>query len=141
MNVSTKGRYALRALTHLAESFLKNDNKPVSIKHISERENISNRYLENIFVTLRKASIIKSIKGEKGGFMLAKPPKDISVYDVLEAVEKGVSPSKCVMNVKMCGNAQKCGIRKVWVGLDKVISGYLKQTKLSEVAENHTPQK
>jgi Rrf2 family protein len=66
MNVSTKGRYALRALTHLAVSFAQSENNPVSIKEISGKEHISNRYLENIFVALRKAGIISSVKGEKG---------------------------------------------------------------------------
>jgi Rrf2 family protein len=137
MNVSSKGRYALRALTYLADSFLTSDNKPVSIKHISLKEKISNRYLENIFVNLRKAGLLKSLKGEKGGFMLTKNPSDISVYDVLKAVEKDVTPSKCTLNLKICVNSGKCGVRKVWVGLDKQISEYLKQTSLDEVAKMH----
>ncbi len=137
MNVSTKGRYALRALTHLAASYGEKDNAPVSIKEISSKEDISNRYLENIFVAMRKANIVKSLKGEKGGFMLAQPPEKITVFDILQAVEKGTAPTKCASDFDFCGNAPKCGIRKVWVKLDKLVSTFLKDTTLSEVAGAH----
>ena len=138
MNVSTKGRYALRALTHLAVSFDEKNNLPVSIKEISVKEDISNRYLENIFVAMRKENLVKSLKGEKGGFMLALPPEKISVFDILRAVEKGTAPTKCSADFDFCGNAPKCGIRKVWVKLDKLVSAYLKDTTLSEVTGTHT---
>lgn len=138
MNVSTKGRYALRALTHLSISFSENGNTPVSIKEISTKEHISNRYLENIFVAMRKANLVKSLKGEKGGFMLALPPEKITVFDILQAVEKGTAPTKCAADFDFCGNAPKCGIRKVWVKLDKLVSSYLKETTLSEVTGSHT---
>ncbi|MEI7542946.1 MAG: Rrf2 family transcriptional regulator [bacterium] len=138
MNVSTKGRYALRALTHLAISYDKKNNAPVSIKNISLKEEISNRYLENIFVSMRKANLVKSLKGEKGGFMLAVSPEKITVFDILQAVEKGTAPTKCAADFDFCGNAPKCGIRKVWVKLDKLVSTYLKNTTLSEVTGTHT---
>ena len=138
MNVSTKGRYALRALTHLAISYDERNNTPVSIKEISVKEDISNRYLENIFVSMRKANIVKSLKGEKGGFMLAVAPDKITVFDILQAVEKGTAPTKCAADFDFCGNAPKCGIRKVWVKLDKLVSSYLKETTLSEVTGSHT---
>lgn len=138
MNVSTKGRYALRALTHLAISYDKKNNAPVSIKTISLKEDISNRYLENIFVSMRKANLVKSLKGEKGGFMLAVSPDKITVFDILQAVEKGTAPTKCAADFDFCDNAPKCGIRKVWVKLDKLVSVYLKNTTLSEVTGTHT---
>jgi Rrf2 family protein len=138
MNVSTKGRYALRALTHLAVSFAQSENNPVSIKEISGKEHISNRYLENIFVALRKAAIISSVKGEKGGFKLSRPPDLITVFDILKAVEKETAPTKCSADIKSCNNAGKCGIRGVWVGLDGVQSDFLKKTTLEEVTGSHT---
>jgi Rrf2 family transcriptional regulator, cysteine metabolism repressor len=138
MNVSTKGRYALRALTHLAVSYAGGGNSPVSIKEISGKERISGRYLENIFVSLRKSGIVKSVKGEKGGFTLAAAPSEISVFDVLKAVEKETAPTKCSADLKFCGNAEKCGIRGVWVRLDKLQAGFLKKTTLEEVTGTHT---
>jgi Rrf2 family protein len=137
MNISTKGRYALRALTHLAVAYTGKNDIPVSIKEISKKENISSRYLENIFVNLRKAGIVKSTKGEKGGFKLTGPPDKISVYDVLEAVERGTSATKCAADLNFCGNAKKCGVRNVWVRLDKVVGDFLRKTTLEEVTGTH----
>jgi len=137
MRVSTKGRYALRALSHLAESYKKENNRPISIKEICRKEKISNRYLENISVKLRKAGIVNSVKGEKGGFSLALNPEKISVYDILNAVENDITPSRCLLDLKFCERSGKCGIRKVWVRLDKHINKFLKQTSLQEVAGLH----
>lgn len=137
MNVSTKGRYALRALTHLSDSYEKNENKPVSIKKICEKEEISNRYLENIFVTLRKAGIVSSLKGEKGGFFLTKDPEKITVYDVLAAVETEITPTKCAVDMSSCDRAAGCGMRTVWKKIDASIRKELQQTTLLEVSHVH----
>jgi Rrf2 family transcriptional regulator, cysteine metabolism repressor len=137
MKISTKGRYALRALTHLAISFDKNENKPVSIKEISQKEKISNRYLENIFVKLRKAGIVASVKGEKGGFKLLKGPRETNILEIITAVENDVAPSRCVVDLKSCGNTGKCGIRKIWVKLDRHINDFMSKTSLAEATEMH----
>jgi Rrf2 family cysteine metabolism transcriptional repressor len=137
MKVSTKGRYALRALTHLAVSYDKNGNKPVSIKEICVKEKISNRYLENIFVKLRKAGIVTSVKGEKGGFLLVKAPAKVNIYEIMKAVENDVAPSPCAADIKYCERGGKCGIRKIWVRLDRHVSDFLSQTSLSDATELH----
>ncbi len=137
MKVSTKGRYALRSLSHLVVSYLKDENSPVSIKYICEKENISNRYLENIFVKMRKAGLVNSVKGEKGGFFLVTSPEKISIYDVLLAVENDISPSKCVVDMKFCDKTGICGIRQVWVKLDRHINVFLKKTSLAEISKMH----
>ena len=137
MKISTKGRYALRALTHLAVSYDKNGNKPVSIKDISVKEGISNRYLENIFVKLRKAGIVASVKGEKGGFKLIKKPGDVNLYEIISAVENDVAPSRCVTDLKTCGNTAKCGIRKIWVKLDRHINEFMTKASLADATELH----
>ncbi|HDQ26254.1 MAG TPA: Rrf2 family transcriptional regulator [bacterium] len=137
MKVSTKGRYAIRALTHLSGAYSNDGAKPVSIREICKREKISARYLENIFVKLRKSGIVKSLKGERGGFFLAKSPGEITIYDILYSVETGVAPSKCAVDIKACARAGKCGIRKIWVNLDKKVVEYLSQTSLEEAARLH----
>lgn len=137
MKISTKGRYALRALTHLAGSYDRDGNKPVSIKDISQKEKISNRYLENIFVKLRKGGIVASVKGEKGGFKLLKAPGEINLYDIMKAVENDIAPSKCVLDTKSCVNTGKCGIRKIWVKLDRHINEFMTKTTLAEATEMH----
>ncbi len=141
MKVSTKGRYALRALTHLAVSYDKNGNKPVSIKEICRTEKISNRYLENIFVKLRKAGVVTSVKGEKGGFQLVKQPSKVNIYEIMKAVENDVAPSPCVVDIKYCERGVNCGIRKIWVKLDRHVSDFLSQTSLSDATEMHNNER
>lgn len=137
MKVSTKGRYAIRALAHLSRSYSDAANAPVSIKEICKSEKFSNRYLENIFVKLRKAGLVKSLKGEKGGFMLAKNPAEISVYEILTAVETDVAPSRCSVDVNACANAKHCGIRGVWMGLNSKMKEYLNETNLEQIKKLH----
>lgn len=84
MHVSTKSRYALRAVVYLASQY---PNERVSIKEISEKESISKRYLELIFAELKKSDFIQSVKGTKGGYFLSKKPSEISVGDVLRLFE------------------------------------------------------
>ena len=137
MKVSTKGRYALRALSHLADSYYRENNRSLSIKEISERENISNRYLENIFIKLKKTGILGSTKGEKGGFKLARSPESVTIYDILSSVENEVAPSRCVVKANVCSRSGKCGIRKVWIRLDAHINDFLKSVTLKEIMESH----
>jgi Rrf2 family protein len=127
----------MRALSHLARSYADSKNMPVSIKEICKSEKFSNRYLENIFVKLRKAGLVKSLKGEKGGFMLAKNPAEISVYDILTAVETDVAPSRCSVDVAACANAKNCGIRGVWMGLNVKMKEYLEETSLEQIKKLH----
>jgi Rrf2 family protein len=82
MRVSTKGRYGLRAMVDLAEH---EEGKAIPIREISERQNISEQYLEQLFATLRKAKLVKSVRGAHGGYMLNHEPEDISVADILIA--------------------------------------------------------
>jgi Rrf2 family protein len=137
MKVSTKGRYAVRALTYLALSYNGSAGKPVSIKEISDREKISNRYLENIFVKLRKSGVVTSLKGEKGGFLLSRSPEKISIYDILKAVENDIAASRCAVDMKACENSGKCGIRKIWVKLDRHVNEFLSGTSLADATEMH----
>ena len=137
MRISTKGRYSLRALTHLARSFYEDGNKPVSIKEIAAREEISNRYLENIFIKLRRAGILDSSKGEKGGFKLKRSPEKISLLEILQCVENEVAPSKCVVKMSVCPRSDKCGIRKIWKRLHDHINGFLEKVSLKEIMESH----
>ena len=92
MKLSTKGRYGLRALVDLARYC---GEEPVSISSISAREDISERYLEQLMSLLRKAGLVKSIRGAAGGYVLARPAGEISVGDVLRALEGNLEPAEC----------------------------------------------
>ncbi|MCX7698004.1 MAG: Rrf2 family transcriptional regulator [Candidatus Goldbacteria bacterium] len=135
MKVSTKGRYAIRALTHLAKAY--NEKKCVTIKELSEKEKTAGRYLENIFVKLRKAGIVNSLKGEKGGFFLTENPEKIDMYDILKAVENILEPSECLINPGFCGRVKSCGMRKIWERLSRHIDKFLKKITLKYLADNY----
>src|SRR3712207_9413120 len=85
MKLSTKGRYGVRAMVDLAINYGK---EPISIKNISKRQSISEYYLEQLFASLRRAGLIKSIRGAQGGYILNREPKDITVSDILEPLER-----------------------------------------------------
>ena len=90
MKLSTKGKYGLRALIDLAQY---SEDSPVSITSIARRQDISERYLEQLMSKLKKAGLVKSIRGANGGYVLAKEAKDISVGDVLRALEGNLEPA------------------------------------------------
>ena len=92
MKLSTKGRYGLRAMIDLARY---SEVEPVSINSIAARQNISERYLEQLVALLRKAGLVKSIRGATGGYILAKDAAEISVGDILRALEGSLEPVKC----------------------------------------------
>ena len=92
MKLSTKGRYGLRALIDLAQY---SEETPVSITSISKRQDISERYLEQLMSMLKKAGIVKSIRGANGGYILARDAKEISVGEVLRALEGSLEPVEC----------------------------------------------
>ena len=92
MKLSTKGRYGLRALIDLAQN---GGEQPVSITSISTRQDISERYLEQLMSMLKKAGIVRSVRGAGGGYVLVKRLEDISVGDVLRALEGSLEPVDC----------------------------------------------
>lgn len=113
MKLSTKGRYGLRALVDLA---CYSEKEPVSINSISARQDISERYLEQLMALLKKAGLVKSIRGASGGYVLAKSPADISVGDVLRALEGKLEPVECAAfhPEEKCQSADSCVTKFVW---------------------------
>lgn len=113
MKISTRSRYGLRALVDLAS----HNRDCANIKGIAERQGLSEFYLEQIFSTLKKAGIIDSIRGAKGGYFLKVPPEDISIGDVLRVLEGSLSPVPCIENDdNTCGssNCEDCSTKEVW---------------------------
>lgn len=125
MKISTKGRYGLEALLDIA---IFGNGDSVSLKTISGRQNISQKYLEHIFITLKKNKIVESIRGGQGGYKLAKPLDKTTVGDILRALEGPLSPVKCLADEnKKCEVYDKCVTRDIWDGiknaLDKTVDG------------------
>ena len=120
MKISTKGRYALRLMLDLATY---NTGEPISLKDISRRQGISEKYLEQIISMLNKAGYVRSVRGAQGGYLLRKDPKDYTVGDILRQTEGDLSPVGCVhMDGVDCDNENSCVTVRVWQRLNDAIN-------------------
>lgn len=136
MKLSTKGRYGLRAMIDLADF---SEEMPQSIASIAARQSISDSYLEQLMAKLKKAGLITSIRGSQGGYVLAKPGEEISVGDILRALEGDLSPVKC-MGLKgdqACSGSGSCVTRNVWKRIDDSIQNAVDSIYLSELVEDN----
>jgi Rrf2 family iron-sulfur cluster assembly transcriptional regulator len=119
MRITTKGRYALRAVLALAHVQSGNEDKPVSIKTISEQEDISAEFLEQIFFRLRKAGVIRSVRGPGGGFFFARSLDQITLLDIIEASGEGIRIAPCVCGKKkVCTRRDGCAASDIWREMD-----------------------
>lgn len=134
MKLSTKGRYGLRALIDLAEY---SEVEPVSISSIAERQNLSERYLEQLMSLLKKAGLVKSIRGAGGGYVLARDMKDISVGDVLRALEGSLEPVECTgfSQEEECAASGGCVTKYVWKRINESINKTVDEIKLDTLVE------
>ncbi len=132
--VSTRGRYALRIMIHLA--IYSNDNF-ISLKDISNRYEISAKYLEQIIALLNKAGFLISSRGNNGGYKLSKDPKEYTAGDILRAAEGSLSPINCLKNeINQCEQSEKCITLDFWKNYYKVINDYVDSVTLYDLAEN-----
>ena len=134
MKLSTKGRYGLRALIDLAKY---SEIEPVSISSIATRQGISERYLEQLMTLLKKAEIIKSIRGAAGGYVLARPMEDISVGDVLRALEGSLEPVEYAAfgDGESCEAAGGCVTKYVWQKINESINLTVDEISLKKLVE------
>ena len=132
MKLSTKGRYGLRAMIDLARY---SEVEPVSINSIAARQNISERYLEQLVALLRKAGLVKSIRGATGGYILAKDAAEISVGDILRALEGSLEPVKCAAfySEEGCMASDGCVTKSVWQKINDSINETVNQMMLDEL--------
>lgn len=137
MKLSTKGRYGVKAAVDLAIHYGK---EHISIKSIAERQNVSECYLEQLFAQLRKAGIIKSIRGAYGGYTLSRPPQEITVYDVIDVLEGAIEISDCIEDTS-CTNIDCCATRLLWVRIKESIDSVLKSTTLGDMVDDYNKMK
>ena len=138
MKLSTKGRYGLRAMIDLARY---SEKEPVSISSIAARQDISERYLEQLVGLLKKAGLVRSIRGATGGYILAKNAEEISVGDVLRALEGSLEPVKCAAfySEEGCMAADGCVTKYVWQKINESINATVDHMMLDElVRESRT---
>ena len=134
MKITTKGRYGLRALIDLAKY---SEIEPVSINSIATRQGISERYLEQLMTLLKKAEIIKSIRGAGGGYVLAKEMSEISVGDVLRALEGSLESVECsgFSQEDSCEAAGGCVTKYVWKRINESINQTVNEISLKQLVE------
>jgi len=133
MRLTTKGRYGLRAMVDLAQH---HGRGPVPLKSIAERQAISEAYLEQLFATLRRAHLVRSIRGATGGYLLAQDPSQITVGDIIRALEGPVVPVDCLneFSSEICPRLDLCPTRQVWVQLQEVINTTLDSINLWSIS-------
>ncbi len=133
MKISTKGRYALRMLIDLA---MHQEDGFISLKDISDRQGISKKYLEQIVPMLNKSGILRTNRGNRGGYMLAASPAECSVGDVLRATEGNLAPVTCLEHDENdCPRAGFCNTLFVWQGLSRAVNDYLNSVTLQDILD------
>jgi len=135
MKLSTKGRYGLRAVLDLA---LYGETEVVALSGIAERQKISISYLEQLIAKLKKAGIVNSIRGAQGGYLLAKKPEEISVGDILRALEGDLNPVDCAEIIgsgSTCSGSDLCVTKYVWMRISDSINNTVDKMMLSELME------
>ncbi len=131
MKISTKGRYALRVMLDLA---IHNTGEYIPLKEISQRQNITVKYLEQIIPHLKKAGYLKSTRGNSGGYRLAREPEGYVIGDILRAVEGNLAPVSCLEDERnLCEMSDTCPTLEFWKGLERAISDYVDGVTLQDL--------
>ncbi|MDP3182023.1 MAG: Rrf2 family transcriptional regulator [Desulfobaccales bacterium] len=111
MKLTTKSRYGTRLMLDMAEHY---NQGPIRLGDIAKRQDISAKYLEQIIIPLKKAHYVASVRGPKGGHILAKPPEEISVGEIVALLEQGTSLVECSEHAEVCGRSATCPTRHLW---------------------------
>jgi Rrf2 family transcriptional regulator, iron-sulfur cluster assembly transcription factor len=136
MKLTTKGKFAVTAVLDMALN-IGDDLLPVTLHHISKRQGISLSYLEQLFVKLRREGLVKSFKGPGGGYVLDRELRQISVSQIIRAVDDDLDARTC-HGMKNCrGGTKKCLTHDLWNGLTNYIYEYLDHVTLHDLVENH----
>jgi len=135
MRLSTAGRYALRAIVDLA---LHTDEGPIQCTDVAERQEISDQYLSQLFLKLKRANLIKSVRGPGGGYVLARDATQISAGEVLQAVEETLDPVFCVDEGRgpSCDRIDGCPTHWLWARLGEAIHQALDSVTLVELCQH-----
>ena len=134
MKISTKGRYALRMMLDIAEQ---GEGAVVSLKEISQRQDISVKYQEQIVMQLSRSGFLTSVRGPSGGYRLARNPKDYRIGEILRAIEGNLAPiARIEEENSHCGQCGNCQTLPFWQGLDTVINDYVDRFTLFDLMEH-----
>ncbi len=132
MKLSSRSRYGFRALLELA---IAHGSGPLQIRMIAERENISNKYLEQLIAMMKSAGLVKSVRGPKGGYLLAKAPNEIRLSKVFTTLEGPLVVGECLEHAEYCPRCTDCVTRQVWSDMHNAIMGVLESMTLQDLVD------
>ena len=136
IKLSTKGRYGTRLMLNLAQNY-KNGNEAVILKSVSDEEEISIRYLEQIVIPLKISRLVKSIRGAGGGYTLARHPSEIKVSEILHALEGSCCLVDCVEDDDYCDRIHICATFDIWNEASKLLRDYFENKTLQDLIKIH----
>jgi Rrf2 family protein len=134
MKLSTRGRYSTRLMLELG---LRYGQGPVLLKDISEKQEISLKYLGQLIIPLKIAGLIKSTRGSHGGYFLSRPPENIRLSEILRAVEGTLAFTECVESPDICYRSGKCVAHDIWEDASKQFNNMLESISLSDMLKKH----
>jgi len=134
LKISTKGHYGVQAMFDLAQHY---GEGPISLKSVAERQDLSEHYLEQLIAGLRKAGLVRSVRGAQGGYILAREPADIKVGDIIRVLEGPIAPVECVNDEdrEQCMKAEYCITRNVWEKVRNSIEEVLDSITLEDMVK------
>ncbi len=132
MKLSTRTRYAMRAVLQLADNFGKG---PLQTRVIAENQDISVKYLEQLMSTLKSAGLVRSQRGAKGGYILANPPDQIKLSEIFDVFEGPVVTVECVTNENYCAKAADCIARQIWNEVQCAVKNVLQSSTLQDALD------
>lgn len=132
MKLSTRGRYGMRAMLDLAQHY---HDGLVLVKDVAARQEISERYLENLFLSFKTAGLVKSVRGAHGGFTLSKLPGKIKLIDIIRVSEGPLVLVECVADAGICPRSSKCAARDIWSELQSALDEMLGSRTLQDLME------
>ena len=137
MKITTKGRYGLRILIDLA---MHDPGKPRMLRDIAQSQQISEKYISRLVIDLRRAHLIRSVRGINGGFFLAKLPEEITLLDILETMEGPISVVDCVRSPEKCHRQRLCPARNIWKDLNEGIRDLTAKITLDDILNAYRKQ-
>ena len=136
MKLTTKGRYATRAMLDLA---LHRDEGAVLVRDIARRQEVSEKYLKQLLAPLKAAGLVRTIRGARGGLTLAKPPSEIKLIEIVQVMEGSMAPVECVDDARICSRSDSCVTRQVWTDMKEATDKVLESTNLQDLVGRSRP--
>ncbi|MGD8685603.1 MAG: Rrf2 family transcriptional regulator, partial [Syntrophobacterales bacterium] len=134
MRLSTRGRYGTRLMVDLAQHYA---DGPAPLAEIAKRQDLSAKYLEQLIILLKGTGLIRSTRGRRGGYMLARRPEEINLGEIIETLEGRLAIVDCVTEPELCDRSSECPTRYIWVGMTDMLKNQLFSLNLRDVVQKN----